>query len=300
MGSSNSKSISEVATFVNTVTTNSIINNGTSCADTTTVTQDQNISVDGSGILALETACINAGQSAASCAALIGSGVTVSGVSQDASVTIGSQCTVNNQSTASIQSDLINNIMQKINSSSDDVGDALKAIATAAGGKNQSQTQLQTTVTNAITNTFTQNNLQSMVTQLAAQQSQILSFKNQQSAAFSNINQNLQLKALYSLVAKNTTLQTAINSVDNSATQAATQTSEVLPGLWSTLQGFFTGIFGTMQVAYIASGVSVGLCVLCMCIVCIAFFASGGQQTLQQGISTAGQAASSLGPLALA
>ena len=298
MGSSSSKNITDCATFVSDVTVNSIINNTTSCQDTTTVTQDQNISVDNSGVLALETACINAGQSAASCAALVGSGVTVSGVSQDAAVTIGSQCSVDDTSNAKVQTDLTNNIMQKINSSSDDVGDALKSIATAAGGKNQSTTQLQTTVSNLITNTFTTNNTQSMINQMIAQQKQIISFKNTQAAAFSNINQSLKLQALYSLVAKNTTLQSAINSVDNSATQAATVASSALPGLWSTLQGFFTGLFGSMETSYIVSGVSVGLCVLCCCVVCVAFFAYGGNNTLQQGISTAGQAASSVGPLA--
>lgn len=298
MGGTQSKSISDVANFVNTVTTNSIINNATNCTDTTTISQNQTLTVDGSGIVDLENACVKAGQPPASCAAFIGSGVTVSGLSQAASVTISSECNVGSSATSLIQSDLTNNIMQSINSSSDDVGDALKSIATAAGGKNQSQTQLQTTVSNLITNTFTQNNLQTMVDQLAAQQSQIVSFKNVQSAAFSNINQNLQLQALYSLVATNTTLQTAINTVTNSATQAATVTSQALPGLWSTLQGFFTGLFGSMETSYIVSGVSVACCVCCMCVVCVAFFYYGGNDTLQQGITTAGSAASSLGPLA--
>ena len=294
MGGSASKSISDSAAFVSSVAMNSVMTNGTSCASTTTATQNQTVTIDGSGLQDLEKVCLQLGHSTADCAAMVAGGTTVDGISQAAILTVGQNCTVDDTNIASIQQDITNQIMQKINSSSDDVGDALKAIATAAGGKNQSNIQLSTTISSLVSDSFTVSNTRTMVQTVIAGQNQVISILNAPSAAIKNVQQSIQIQALSTLVANSTNLNNAVQQVQNSVTQSATQSSEALPGLWSTLQGFFTGLFGTMTNAYIASGISVACVVLCCCVVCIAFFATGGQSTLQQGISTAG----SLAPLA--
>lgn len=292
MGAKNSKSITSTAAFISDITTNSIVNSQTSCKSSTSVNQNQAISVDNSGVVALQTACIAAGQNARDCAALIGSGTTISNVSQDAAVTISSGCQVDTKTQAAVANDLTNNIMQKIQSSSDDVGDALKSMATAIGGKNQSSVDMQTTVKNTVNQTFTTNNLQEMVNTIVAGQSQILTFKDTQAVAFNNISQSLALKATFQLCAKNEAIVNAATTISNQATQAATVASEALPGLWNTVQGFMTGLFGTMQTAYIAIGGCVS-CILCaLVLIAGIFFFTGGQNTLQQGIKVASSAAS--------
>ena len=301
MGGQNSKSIQACASLVSNVTMNSIVNNQTTCKSSTNVNQNQNISVDNSGVVALQTACIASGQSAKDCVALIGGGTTISGISQDAAVTISSNCVIDSKTQTAVANDLTNNIMQKINSSSDDVGDALKSMATAINGKNNSSTSLQTTVQNTINNTFTTSNLQEMVNSIVAGQSQIIAFKDTQSLAFNNVSQSLALKATYSLCAKNQDIVQAAATISNQATQAATVSSEALPGLWKTAQSLLTGYFGSLQTGIIALGGCVCCIMVALIAICIAFFATGGNQTLQQGITTAasltptGAAASILG-----
>ncbi len=294
MGSNTSKSLSDTCAFVSSVAMNSVMNNGTSCTSTTTAVQDQAVNIDGSGVTALLAACIAAGQSSSACSSLIGSGTLVDGISQSAIVTVGQNCSVNSSNIASVQQDITNQILQKINSSSDDVGDTLKEIANAAGGSSNSNTSLSTTISSLVSDSFTVNNTNQMIQTVLTHQKQIVNVTNAQSTAVLNVVQNIQMQALSTLVANSTNLNNAVQQVQNSVTQSATQSSEALPGLWKTLQGFFTGLFGSMTTAYIASGVAAGLSVLCCCIVCAIFFATGGQSTLQQGITTAG----SLAPMA--
>jgi hypothetical protein len=287
MGAKNSKSVQSSAVFLADITTNSIINNQTICKSSTSINQTQDISVDNSGVVALQGVCIAAGQSARDCASLIGSGIALSNVSQDAAVTISSGCQIDSKTQTAVTNDLTNNIMQKIQSSSDDVGDALKSMATAINGKNSSSVDLKTTVQNTINNTFTVNNLQEFVNTIVAGQSQMLAFKNTQSAAFNNISQSLALKATYSLCAKNEDIVNAAATITNQATQEATVSSQVLPGLWSTLQTTLTAWFGSLKVAYLAVGGSVSSLICGIVIIIGVFFFTGGQTTLQQGISAA-------------
>lgn len=289
MGGKNSKAINSTVSMISDITTNSIVNNQTTCKSSTSVNQNQEITVDNSGVVALQTACIAAGQSAKDCASLIGSGVTLSNVSQDAAVTISAGCQIDSKTQQSVSNDLVNNIMQKINSSSDDVGDALKSMATAINGKNNSTTDLKSTVQNTVNNTFTVNNLQEFVNTIVAGQSQILAFKNTQSAAFNNISQSLAVKATYSLCAKNQDIVSAANNVQNSATQAATVSSEVLPGVTDAIKTALTGWFGSMKTAFLAIGGSVSSLVCGIVLIVAVFFLTGGQQTLQKGINTAGK-----------
>jgi len=286
MGAKASKSLTNTSTFITDIVLSTVVTSNTNCTTTGTISQNQDVSVDGTAYTQLMApvlqTCLAAGQKPADCAALV-QGVQLNGVNQGADITITTTCVVNNDVVNQVQANLENQINQKLASTSDDIGDALKGIVSALNPKGSSSTSLSNSavVKNTIASTFTVDAVQSMVTSFAAQQSQAISIKNQP-GVYANFNQNLKLRVMSDLVAKNSTLSSAVATVDNSSKSDLTNKEQGPVDIFQSFFGFLKSSMGITAVVL--------CCLLCVVMVVLAiFFATGGQETLQKGINQVGK-----------
>ena len=279
MGGSTSKSVQSSASLISSVIMNSAVTSNTDCNQSSSLVQNQVVSVDNTEqqktlqlclLLANGNAAVNQ-----SCTSFIQS-ANVSDLSQGASIVLQTNCTVDTKMLATMQQDVSNAIMNKITSSSDDIGDFLKSMAVAAGGKSNDTTSMTSTVNNMVSSTMTMAATQKMITTISQQQNQQLNLKSF-TGTMKGMNQMLQVQALATLVASNSAtnsaVQTATNSVTNDVTKSSSLTT-VLDGLWKTLQ---TGL-GVLGAWIYAVYAVVALIIICCCCLCLsaAFAGKGG------------------------
>ena len=297
MGAHASKSVNETASMVSSTILNTAVTLNNTCQNSATTTQLQEYNVDGSGNLQAYNTCLTTAASAkwtdpaTICSPLLGGAVTFNGISQGASVNITANCSILDTQTSTVQQDVMNAINAKLDNSTDDVGQFLTQLGSALGGSSNNTSSLKTSIANQVKATMTTTATNTMINAYATSQNLIFNVKSPPTAvAFQNVSQQLAVTALSSLVASNSVLNAAVQTAQNSVTTAATSTDQVLPGLWTTIQGGLAGWFGSIQNGEIAVAACV-VCALCVLFGCSAvFFFSGGQSTLQQGISAASDA----------
>lgn len=255
---------------------NSAITSNTSCNASSAVVQDQSVTVDNTEQQKTLQLCLSLanGNPAAnkSCKDFIQS-ANISNLTQGASIVLTTNCTVDTKMLATMQQDVANAIMNKVTSSTDDVGQFLKSVAVAAGGKSNDTISLHSAVTNMVSSTMTLSATQNMITTLSQQQHQQLKLTSF-TGTVKGMNQLLQVQAMSTLVASNSATAAAVQKATNTTTNDVTTSSNltnVFDGLWKTLQ---TGLGVLGEWVYVVYGV-VALIVLCCCFLCLAPAFSG-------------------------
>ena len=284
MGANNSKTMQSTATFVSNATFNSVIKTQNIQQTSTTVNQSQVIDVATDKDVLL--ACIQIlGPSGYDCSKLM-SNATFSGISQVATYDITAKTQLSDSDTTKVQNDMTAAIQQKMADSSDDVGAALKSIATAAGGDNSSSTSLNQSVTNIVTNNFTKDTINQMISSYASGQSQVFKVTNSKAAA-SGFSQSLQVKALTEMVASNATIREAVNKTDANLTGETDTKSKGLTDIVDTVGNTINGVWSSttsMGKVLIVGGVA------CVCVIPIMIMALGKSGAIKAAENLGGKA----------
>ena len=273
--------------YLNSTTTNTLVQVNTSCMGQTNTSQNLEIDVGTSNEVML--ACLAIPSIAANCGSLMSNGIVIDGVTQSANVVNIVSCKVDTNTVQALQSSLAAQIAQKMDQTDDAVGSAVKSLVTTFNNTSTNTTNTQD-VKNFVTQNFTLQSTQTMVNTISTVQNQKIVAQNTNNTAVKNLVQSIQLQAMTDLLSSNQTTLSAMNTMDAATTQTTTQTTKGLTDLFSSLMGTVSTFIKSYAYAVIAV-----VCAICCCLVIIgiAFFATGGQKTLQQGITTAGD---SFGP----
>lgn len=276
MGGSSSKTIQSSAAYVSSVMMNSAVTSNTNCSAASSIVQNQTVTIDNTEQQKTVQLCLTLANGNAAvnktCKDFI-QAANVSDITQGASIVLTTDCTVDTKMLAQMQQDVSNAIMNKITSSTDDIGEFLKSVAIAAGGKSNDTTSMTSTVSNMVSSTMTLSATQNMITTLSQQQNQQLNLKSF-TGTMKGLNQMLQVQAISTLVASNSATNAAVQKATNSTTNDVTSSSNltnVFDGLWKTLQ---TGL-GVMGAWIYAVYAVVALIILCSCFMCLGSMMGG-------------------------
>lgn len=276
MGAKNSKTMQSTASFVANSVFNSVVKTQNIQQTAATVNQNQviDVSTDPNVLLA----CIQIlGPSGYDCSKLMSNG-NFSNVSQIATYNITATTQLSDSDTTSVQNQLTSAITAKMADTSDDVGAALKSIATAAGGNNTSSTTLNQSVQMLVTNNFTKDTVNKMISSYASGQSQVLKVTNSTSTV-SGFSQSLQVQALTQMVTASSTLSAAVTKAD-STTSGDTSTKEkgltdIVEDVGNTIGGAFKDL-SSVGKTLVIGGVA---CVLIVPLVILSLGKSGAIKT---------------------
>ena len=276
MGANNSKTMQSTASFVANSTFNSVVKTQNIQQTAATVNQSQVIDVSTDPTILL--ACIQIlGPSGYDCSKLMSNG-TFSNVSQIATYNITATTQLSDSDTTSVQNDLTSAITAKMADTSDDVGAALKSIATAAGGNNSSSTTLNQSVQEIVTNNFTKDTVNKMISSYASGQSQVLKVTNSTSTV-SGFSQSLQVQALTEMVTASSTLSAAVTKADSTSTTTNTTQekglTDIVASIGSTIDSAF-GDLSSVGKVLVIGGVA---CVLIIPLVILSLGKSGAIKT---------------------
>lgn len=276
MGANNSKALQSTATFVANSTFNSVVKTQNIQQTAATVNQSQvvDVSTDPNVLLA----CIQIlGPSGYDCSKLMSNG-TFSGNSQVATFNITATTQLSDSDTTTVQNDLTAAITAKMADTSDDVGSALKSIATAAGGNNSSATSLNQSVSEIVTNNFTKDTVNKMINSYASGQSQVFKVTNSTASA-GGFAQSLQVQALTQMVTSSSTLNAAVTKADAASTTTNTTQSkgltDIVEDVGNTIGGAFKDL-SSVGKTLVIGGVA---CVLIVPLVILSLGKSGAIKT---------------------
>ncbi len=221
MGATHSTTMQSTLSFMTSTTFSSIVSVQSSCKTTSNSSQDLAISVSTDPQVLIE--CVKtAGLIGYDCSKLMAN-AKINGVSQSADIQITANCKFDDSSAASLQSSIASQMQSKMSDQTDAVGQALLNITQAIGGKSQTSTQLNQTVSNTINQSFSSSSVNDMISAYNTSQSNAITV-NTAAADIANITQFTQLKAVSDMLAKNSTLASAVSSVDN--TMASAESSQ--------------------------------------------------------------------------
>jgi len=276
MGANNSKTMQSTATFVANSTFNSVVKTQNIQQTAASVNQSQVVDVSTDPNILL--ACIQIlGPSGYDCSKLMSNG-TFSGNSQVATYNITATTQLSDSDTTQVQNDLTSAITAKMADTSDDVGAALKSIATAAGGNNSSSTTLNQSVSEIVTNNFTKDTVNKMISSYASGQYQVFKVTNSTSTA-SGFAQSLQVRALTQMVTSSSTLNAAVTKADATSTTTNTTQAKGLTDIVSTIGTTIGGAFkdlSSVGKTLVIGGVA---CVLIVPLVILSLGKSGAIKT---------------------
>ena len=260
---SHTNTTSNMVSYLASTTINSVTSNQTDCNATINATQTQTINV-GTDTGPLETCLKIPGVKPSDCATIMNKGLSAYGITQSADIKSVSNCSVSNDTANKVQADLANQIDQKMAQSNDDVGSALNSLVTAFN-KTSNTTTNTTTSSNFVTQNFSASNLSTMMSTIAAQQTQTVNVGGQNNSA-SDIQQMVQIQAMTSLLNSNSTTANALTQVSNSTSQDLSQQNKGLTDIVSSLTSMITSALSTLTapMRYMA----IGLCV-CLIVCCI-------------------------------
>jgi len=268
MGSNSSKTMQSTATFVANSTFNSVVKTQNIQQTAASVNQSQVVDVSTDPNILL--ACIQIlGPSGYDCSKLMSNG-TFSGNSQVATYNITATTQLSDSDATQVQNDLTSAITAKMADTSDDVGAALKSIATAAGGNNSSSTTLNQSVSEIVTNNFTKDTVNKMISSYASGQSQVFKVTNSTSTA-SGFAQSLQVRALTQMVTSSSTLNAAVTKADATSTTTNTTQEKGLTDIVSTIGTTIGGVWSSttsLGKVLILGGVAV-VCVIPVMIIAL-------------------------------
>ncbi len=276
MGANNSKTMQSTATFVANSTFNSVVKTQNIQQTAASVNQSQVVDVSTDPTVLL--ACIQIlGPSGYDCSKLMSNG-TFSGNSQVATYNITATTQLSDSDTTSVQNELTSAITAKMADTSDDVGAALKSIATAAGGNNSSSTSLNQSVSEIVTNNFTKDTVNKMISSYASGQSQVFKVTNSNSTA-SGFAQSLQVQALTQMVTASSTLSAAVTKADSTSSgDTSTQEkglTDIVKSIGDTVDSAF-GDLSSVGKTLVIGGVA---CVLIVPLVILSLGKSGAIKT---------------------
>ena len=272
MGANNSKTMQSTASFVANSTFNSVVKTQNIQQTAASVNQSQVVDVSTDPTVLL--ACIQIlGPSGYDCSKLMSNG-TFSGNSQVATYNITATTQLSDSDTTSVQNELTSAITAKMADTSDDVGAALKSIATAAGGNNSSSTSLNQSVSEIVTNNFTKDTVNKMISSYASGQSQVFKVTNSNSTA-SGFAQSLQVQALTQMVTASSTLSAAVTKADSTSSgDTSTQEkglTDIVKSIGDTVDSAF-GDLSSVGKTLVIGGVA---CVLIVPLVILSLGKSG-------------------------
>lgn len=276
MGANNSKTMQSTASFVANSVFNSVIKTQNIQQTAATVNQSQTIDVSTDPNVLL--ACIQIlGPSGYDCSKLMSNG-TFSDVSQVATYNITATTQLSDSDTTSVQNQLTSAITAKMADTSDDVGAALKSIATAAGGNNSSSATLNQSVSELVTNNFTKDTVNKMISSYASGQSQVLKVTNSNSTV-SGFSQSLQVQALTQMVTASSTLSAAVTKADSTSTSTSTSQekglTDIVEDIGNTIGGAFSDL-SSVGKTLVIGGVA---CVLIIPLIVLSLGKSGAIKT---------------------
>lgn len=273
MGQSNSTVLNNTATFCSDIVFNTVVSNKTTCGTTSTTTQDQQISVDNSGLAkALQVCYANNPGNGQYCNALVAAPLTVDGATQGADITLSTTCSVDSSTTAAVQQNMAAQVENKINQTGDAVGEALKSLVQnmQPGSKTSSTVVNSTTIRDAVNSSFNVSNINEMIQSYAQKQQQYISLKDVASGTFKNVSQNLKVQVMADLVAKNAQLASAVQAVQATANTDTTQQTKGLTDIVSSVTGFLKSAVGM----YVGLGAIVVCALLCCCFLMVFLFSA--------------------------
>lgn len=234
----NNNSQTSVSNFLAQTTFNTIIQNNNSCGSSTSVTQNQTVDIGPDpAVLAV---CGNLFPTSPQvCANLVDtSNINVTGLTQGATININSSCKFDNVSIQSLQQSIASAVQQKMDTTNDAVGTALTTavngfaalspavgisdIIGAAKGSNNSRSTTSN-VSNFVTSNFTQDNVNTMIQNFVAAQSQVVNIHSAKQVQVSNLTQQLMVTVVLAMLSNNSNTVQALQQVQASTSQSNTE-----------------------------------------------------------------------------
>ncbi|KAL3158940.1 hypothetical protein ABBQ32_011338 [Trebouxia sp. C0010 RCD-2024] len=198
-------------------------------------------------------------------------GLEAYNIKQDASVKNIASCTIDSNMINSLQSQLTQQLDQKMNTSDDDVGSALKTLTTTFNTTKGNVTN-NTSSEALVNDTFNLSSVQSLVTTVAAGQSQIVNVANANDSSANGISQTLQITAMATLLSSNSVTAQAVTAVDNKTAQTTDASgrglTDIVKDVGDTVGGAFKDVSSVGKVLIIGG-------VACVCVIPIMIMALG-------------------------
>ena len=229
-----STSTTNAISYLTNTTLNTLVSIQQDCQATTSALQSQQIAVGTSD--AVMSACINK-FTPAECQTLMSSGLSVAGISQTLTAVNVADCTMQNQTLTSLQSQLTSAIDQKMDQTDDAVGSALKDVVNLFNAKTNNTTNT-TSSSNFVTQNFTQSSVQQLISTVSASQAQIISLTNANDSTVQNVTQALAIQAMTTMLQNNQITSQVLAEVDQASTQSTTEKTTGLTDLFSSLTSF--------------------------------------------------------------
>ena len=250
MGSSQSKAVNDVVSEISSTAFTSITNNSSNCRVTTTATQDQGITI-------------------------VGNHNNVSGYDQSSYLALSTNCQITNATNEQMISSITQLLQSQASSNTSALGDTIKSLVTAFGGDSSSVTSVNSTIATQVSECFTLNNTNDMIASYLTNQNQGLSILGSYNNV-SNITQALQLNAITSMTANNSTIISAYSNVSAQSNSSATNTETgPLQELFQGLQGVISSLTGAWA-GYAAGAVCLGCCCCCVLLILLLVMSQAG------------------------
>lgn len=201
--------------FLSSTTLKTIVKINNKCLANTTALQNQEIRVGTSDAVML--ACLGK-FSPTDCSMLMSKGVEAFDIKQDSDIQNIVSCKIDNKMLNDLQAQLKQQIDQKMNTSDDGVGAALKTLVSVFNDKKGNVTN-NTSSQMLVDNTFDLESVQELISTISADQKQLISIGNANDSSAKAISQSIQIKAMADLLSSNDLTAQAVVAVDNKAVQ---------------------------------------------------------------------------------
>lgn len=208
--------------------------------------------------------------------ALSKSQINISNITQDQDINAVASCTFTSEETAKINDKIIENLKQKAKSEEDGFTKALNGITNPGGtsGSNiLNETNLKKVIDTELETDFYNGLSQNLQTD------NIFNFlqSSAQNTNISNVTQYIKLEAIAKSLNKTSKLTDKITEVDQTMQQEGESEQKGVTNIVDSVIGFFTNGQNLSMVA-------IGIIALVLIVFLISFFATGGQQTLREGM----------------
>jgi hypothetical protein len=244
MGSKNSKQIQNHCTAISSQIFSTMVDVNNSCKQAVTVDQNLDITIDNSNIV---KACIDKATSAAdaaNCASFMTSNTVIKDLQQNASLDIAADCKFDEKMTNDLISKLSNKMTQSQSNKDDGIADFMAKLATAAGGKNDTNMSNTTKIQNLVKNTFNANVVNTMLSDYRTHQNMKLTVGAAHNTYIAAVNQTARIKAVQNMVANNKVLSSAVTAVENEASQDNKNETKGVADMVQSLTDMVKGIVG--------------------------------------------------------
>lgn len=235
------------------------------------------LDVSATGDSAATLRCIELGNSPEMCGNAFRATVDASNISMTASARLSASCSIDMEMLQSIQSKMVNDLVQKATGETDLVGESLKALVSTISnlGKNtndETTVSTSTVIRNIVQSSITMNVVQETVAKAIATNALRLTASGVSAVRVSGVTLSAAAEVVQNALSKNQSVQQAVAAMDNKVKQESLDKKKGLTDLVDSFFGGVAGVIGSLGGLLQAAMLPAILSVSCVCSVVILYF----------------------------